>query len=127
MKVAALMATVAATAAVVSAFGPRCARNEAAVTRGVPEYTGPLVPNLKVAFIGDTGDKEENLDVLAQIKARGAEAVFHAGDSSYDNDPASFHEDITSVLGASFPYFLSIGARPRVRSRGATRALVSWH
>ena len=52
------VAAAAAAASVASAFGPRCPPNKAAITRGAPVYNGPLVPNLKIAFIGDTGNNE---------------------------------------------------------------------
>jgi hypothetical protein len=108
MKVLAA-AIVAAVVGSATAFGPNCATNKDAVLRGTPVYNGPLVPNLKVAFIGDTGDSDGQRNVLELIKAQGAEAVFHAGDSSYDNAPGVWNAQIDDVLGANYPYFLSIG------------------
>jgi len=108
-RVAPVVAAVAALAAVAAAFGPNCKPIETAVLRGEPVYDGPLVPNLKVAFLGDTGNGEENLEVFQMVKAWGAEAVFHAGDSSYENDPDAFWGDVDGVFGTTFPYFLAIG------------------
>jgi len=111
-RVAPVAAAVAALAAVAAAFGPNCKPIETAVLRGEPVYDGPLVPNLKVAFLGDTGNGEENLEVFQMVKTWGAEAVFHAGDSSYDNDPDAFWGDVDEVFGTTFPYFFVIGYAP---------------
>ncbi len=47
-------------------------------------------PNLKVAFIGDTGNSDSFQQVLQLIKDEGADIVLHQGDFDYVNDPASW-------------------------------------
>jgi hypothetical protein len=64
---------------------------------------------LTVAFIGDQGSGDDALAVLQLIKAEGADLVLHQGDFDYEDDPDSWDALITSVLGADFPYFASIG------------------
>src|SRR5207245_8015172 len=69
----------------------------------------PTVPNLKVAFIGDSGDSENFLRVLRLIKSEGAVMVMHQGDFDYAQDPNGFFATIDSILGSNFPYFASVG------------------
>jgi hypothetical protein len=64
---------------------------------------------LTVAFIGDQGSGDDARAVLQLIKAEGADLVLHQGDFDYEDDPDSWDALITSVLGADFPYFASIG------------------
>ena len=66
-------------------------------------------PNLKIAFIGDGGLGPNSVTVLNLIKSEGASAVLHSGDLEYTNDPAVWDAQINSVLGADFPYFVTIG------------------
>jgi len=66
-------------------------------------------PNFKIAFIGDQGLGANAVAVLNLIKNEGAQAVVHSGDLDYVDDPAAFDAQINSVLGANFPYFVSIG------------------
>lgn len=62
-----------------------------------------------IAFIGDQGMTSNSLAVLELIKAEGADMVLHQGDLAYSNDVNGWDQMITSVLGASFPYFASVG------------------
>ena len=77
--------------------------------------TGTLVaqdappPNFRIAFIGDQGLGPNAVAVLNLIKLESAQAVMHSGDLDYLDDPAAWEAQINSVLGANFPYFVSIG------------------
>ncbi len=66
-------------------------------------------PNLKVAFIGDQGDGGDAVAVLELIRDEGADMVLHQGDFDYADDPDAWDTMISSVLGADFPYFASVG------------------
>jgi hypothetical protein len=66
-------------------------------------------PDLKIAFIGDVGHGPNQQAVLQLIKSEGAQAVLHQGDFDYINDPAEFWGSVDAVLGANFPYFVSVG------------------
>lgn len=70
---------------------------------------GSTPSSLKVAFIGDQGDGAEALAVLRLIRDEQADVVLHQGDFDYGDDPAQWDANITSVLGAEFPYFGSVG------------------
>jgi PKD repeat protein len=74
-----------------------------------PEFSGSTVPNLKVAFIGDQGLRADAVAVLRLIEDEGAHMVLHQGDFDYHDDPTRWDDQITSVLGADFPYFASVG------------------
>lgn len=69
----------------------------------------PTDANLKVAFIGDTGNGVDFQNVLNLIKSEGANMVVHQGDFDYLNDADGFFATIDSILGQSFPYFASVG------------------
>ncbi len=77
----------------------------------VNQLTGEIETpaNLKVAFIGDTENSTNFINVLNLIKAEGAQAVFHQGDFDYAFDADGFFATIDSVLGPTFPYFASVG------------------
>lgn len=66
-------------------------------------------PNLKIAFLGDAGVGESQQAVLRLVKSEAAQAVLHQGDFDYHNDPAAFWTSVDNVLGANFPYFVSVG------------------
>jgi hypothetical protein len=70
---------------------------------------GNTAPNLKVAFIGDQGRGSDALAVLRLIRDEGADMVLHQGDFDYADDPTLWDDNITSVLGADYPYFASVG------------------
>src|SRR5574341_1677388 len=65
--------------------------------------------NFKIAFIGDQGSGSKARAVLNLIKNEGATAIVHSGDFDYNNNPQAWDNLITSILGANFPYFASIG------------------
>src|SRR3989344_9043841 len=66
-------------------------------------------PNFKVAFIGDAGAGNNATGVLNLIRSEGAQAVLHQGDVDYGLNAAGFWGKIDAVLGANFPYFVSVG------------------
>jgi hypothetical protein len=66
-------------------------------------------PGFKVAFIGDQSLGPDASAVLNLIKLEGAQAVLHSGDLDYADDPAAWEAQVNSVLGAGFPYFVTIG------------------
>jgi hypothetical protein len=66
-------------------------------------------PNLRIAFIGDVGNGVNQRAVLNLIKSEGAQAVLHQGDFDYHGDPIGFWSSIDEILGANFPYFVSVG------------------
>jgi hypothetical protein len=70
---------------------------------------GALPAEFKVAFIGDQGLGANAVAVLNLIKAEGAQAVMHSGDIDYADNPGAWETQINGVLGADFPYFVSIG------------------
>ena len=70
-----------------------------------PELSQPLT----VAFIADQGAGAGARAVLQLIKNEGADVVLHQGDFDYRDDPDSWDDLITDVLGAEFPYFASVG------------------
>lgn len=65
--------------------------------------------NLKVAFVGDAGSSAATEEVLRLIQSERADLVIHSGDFDYRDDPVAWDTAITNVLGASFPYFASVG------------------
>ena len=75
--------------------------------------------NLKVAFIGDQGSGADALAVLRLIRDEGVAMVLHQGDFDYDDDPRQWDATITSVLGADFPYFASVGNHDEDAFRGS--------
>jgi hypothetical protein len=74
----------------------------------VPARIAPPA-NLKVAFIGDSGAGEDFARVLRLIRSEKADLVMHQGDFDYDGSPSTFETAINRVLGANFPYFVSVG------------------
>ena len=70
---------------------------------------GGTAPNLKVAFLGDQNDGSDAIEVMQLVKNERAHLVIHAGDADYSSDPENWDNNITSVLGADFPYFWAIG------------------
>lgn len=58
----------------------------------------PTAANLKVAFIGDTGEGSDFQSVLNLIKAEGAEIVFHQGDFSYTSSTTTWANRINTTI-----------------------------
>lgn len=77
-------------------------------------FTSPLAaqeappPGFRIAF-GDQSLGPDALAVLNLIKLEGAQAVLHSGDLDYADNPAAREAQDNGVLGASFPYFVTIG------------------
>ncbi len=73
----------------------------------------PTDPNLKVAFIGDTGYGDNAQAVLNLIKNEGADMVLHQGDMSYGqedvSDAINWYNKVVTILGSDYPYFGSMG------------------
>lgn len=74
-----------------------------------PDQRSSTDSDLKVAFVGDQGLGSNAVAVLQLIKDEGAHMVIHSGDFDYDDDPIAWDQQITSVLGESFPYFANVG------------------
>jgi hypothetical protein len=73
-----------------------------------------LEATVTIAFIGDqgweaAGQFEGPRAVLLLIKEAGVDAVMHQGDFDYLDDPAAWEQQIDDILGADFPYFVSVG------------------
>jgi predicted phosphodiesterase len=66
-------------------------------------------PNLKIGFIGDTHTETNFTNVLNLVKNEGASALVVEGDMSYVADPTAWWNAVESVLGASYPVFISRG------------------
>lgn len=62
-----------------------------------------------IAFIGDQGDGSDARAVLQMIAEKGCDAVVHAGDFDYDDDPEGWISMIREFLGDDFPYFAAAG------------------
>ena len=77
--------------------------------RSTPIQPVAAEPNLKVAFIGDSGNGQGNKAVLYLIKAEGADVVVHLGDFDYELDADSWFDTIDSALGSDFPFFAAVG------------------
>ena len=76
--------------------------------------------NIKIAFIGDQGLGPNAVAVLNLIKSEKAEAVLHSGDLEYTDNPTAWENQVNGVLGADFPYFVTIGNHDELAWRGAT-------
>jgi len=74
-----------------------------------PAFSQTTTQDLKVAFIGDQGSNSDSIKVLQMIADEGADMVIHSGDFDYGDDPTDWDNNITNVLGSSFPYFASVG------------------
>jgi hypothetical protein len=79
------------------------------VTATVAAQGGVPPAGFKIAFIGDQGANGSSAAVLELIAAEGADAVVHAGDYDYQNNPALWDQQITDALGACYPYFAAAG------------------
>ena len=90
-------------------------KKTAAGQSGAPSAASPsdrgvaTEANLKIAFIGDVGDGSNQRAVLNLIKSEGVQAVLHQGDFDYHDDPVAFWSSVDNIMGANFPYFISVG------------------
>jgi myo-inositol-hexaphosphate 3-phosphohydrolase len=66
-------------------------------------------PNFTIAFIGDQGLGSKAEAVLQMIKDEGTDLVLHQGDFNYDDNPDAWDQQISSILGSSFPYLITVG------------------
>jgi hypothetical protein len=62
-----------------------------------------------VAFIGDQDSGADAEAVLQLIHDESADAVVHAGDFDYGDNPQAWDAMISGILGPCFPYFASVG------------------
>jgi hypothetical protein len=85
------------------------ARDAAADAQSSPPPPPSTDPGLRVAFIGDQGLGSNAVRVLELIRDEGANLVLHQGDLDYVDDPAAWLAQLDAVLGAEFPYFVSVG------------------
>jgi hypothetical protein len=76
---------------------------------GPPRGTVASEPELKIAFIGDSGAGRSYRAVLELVKREGARALVHMGDAIYVETPARFWAVVDEVLGHDFPYLLTQG------------------
>ncbi len=74
-----------------------------------PTPTPETPEDFTVAFLGDQGLGSDAVLVLQLIASEGADMVIHSGDFEYTDDPDTWDNQITGVLGANYPYFASIG------------------
>ena len=81
---------------------------------------GATDPNLLIAFIADQGANSNSTAVLQLVENEGAAAAIHAGDFDYGNNPTAWDDRITSVLGANYPYFATVGNHDGPSWNGAT-------
>jgi hypothetical protein len=76
---------------------------------GTPEPFEDVPVNFTVGFFGDQGLGNNSVAVLTLCRDEGVQMIIHGGDFDYRNDPTGWEDQITSVLGPNFPYFVSIG------------------
>jgi hypothetical protein len=78
----------------------------------------PVSSEVTIAFFGDQGLGGDAEAVLALVRDEGADAVIHAGDFDYEDDPAAWNAQIDAFLGPDFPYFASAGNHDEGRFHG---------
>ena len=67
--------------------------------------SGPLI-----AYTGDTNDNSDTALVFNLMESEGAEAVVHAGDADYNNDPGAFDDFVRSHWDVpNKPYLFVVG------------------
>jgi predicted phosphodiesterase len=65
--------------------------------------------NLRLAFFGDQGFGVSSEAVLQLVKSEQADLVIHAGDLDYADQPEVWEEQVESILGRNYPYFVAVG------------------
>lgn len=83
----------------------------------------PAQAGVKVAFLGDQGLGPDARAVLELVRDERADLAVHSGDFDYDHDPKAWDEQITSVLGSTFPYVASLGNHDLRERRGYAAVL----
>src|SRR6478609_8239477 len=81
-----LKATLLVTCLTLTACRPATPELAIADAQAAPIATDPTQPNLKVAFIGDSGYRADFEAVLTLIKSEDADLVLHQGDFDYEFD-----------------------------------------
>ncbi len=71
--------------------------------------SGGSAEEVKVAFLGDSGNGSAFIANLNLIKSEGADFVFHEGDFDYGEQPLLFWATVDQVLGHDYPYLLAVG------------------
>lgn len=77
----------------------------------------------KVAIVADAGLNDASILVLNLIKQENVDMVLHQGDLDYVGNTKEFFRRINSILGPTFPYFITMGNYES--KRGSGRA-VAW-
>jgi hypothetical protein len=102
--------TAAATPGAASAARTTAAGRPGAAGAGTKTAaTVPTDPNLKIAFVGDTGTNENYVAVLRLVEKERAQALVVEGDMSYEANADAWWDATESVLGRSFPVFVARG------------------
>jgi hypothetical protein len=81
-------------------------------------YKEDTIEEVKVAFIGDQGLRDDSRAVLQLIEDEGVDLVMHQGDFDYADDPNAFDDQINDILGSNFPYVASIGNHDEIAWSG---------
>ncbi|MFO0618077.1 MAG: metallophosphoesterase [Polyangiaceae bacterium] len=97
--------TTSSTGASTGSMGSGAAGGTTSASSG----SGMPAAEVRVAFIGDTGNGSTFGKVLDLVKAEKVDGVIHNGDFDYGLDPDGFFATVDGKLGASFPYFASVG------------------
>lgn len=66
-------------------------------------------PNTIIAMFGDQGLSDDSKNVLRMIKDENASAIIHLGDFDYQCSASMWDEQITSILGETYPYYSVLG------------------
>jgi len=95
-----------------SGSGTTAAGTGGASTTGTATTTGSGGANaaeVKVAFIGDSGNGSNFQNVLDLALAEQADAIIHNGDFDYGLDADGFFATVDGKVGPNYPYFASVG------------------
>jgi predicted phosphodiesterase len=76
---------------------------------GATSGSGGANAEVKVAFIGDSGNGSNFQSVLDLALSEQADAIIHNGDFDYGLDADGFFAAVDGKVGASYPYFASVG------------------
>lgn len=92
-----------------SSTGANASTSSGNASTGASSGSSMQAAEVKVAFIGDSGNGSAFGKVLDLVKAEQVDGVVHNGDFDYGLDPDGFFATVDGKLGASFPYFASVG------------------
>jgi hypothetical protein len=76
---------------------------ETATSAAVSVVINEILPNLKIALIGDQGLNPDSIAVLNLIKDEGAETVMLSGDLDYSGNPSAWDAQNQQRPGSEFP------------------------